>query len=93
MPLNNRIYDARDNQRLVELGSVTKDGTPGTPHPLGQSAGGDYPVFYDYDHNGGIRDPKVTASPWPYRPDSYLLISAGIDGIYGTSDDICNFGN
>jgi prepilin-type N-terminal cleavage/methylation domain-containing protein len=92
MPLNNRIYDARDNQRLVELGSVTKDGTPGTPHPLGQFVGGDYPVFYDYDYKGGIRDPKVTVRPWPYRPDSYILISAGADGLYGTEDDICNFG-
>jgi prepilin-type N-terminal cleavage/methylation domain-containing protein len=92
MPLNNRIYDARDNQRLVELGSLTKDGTPGTPHPLEQFVGGDYPVFYDYDYKGGIRDPKVTARPWPYRPDSYILISAGADGLYGTEDDICNFG-
>lgn len=27
----------------------------------------------------------------PYRKDSYLLISAGHDGIYGTTDDIRNF--
>ena len=40
-----------------------------------------------------IIDPKVTARPWPYRADSYILISAGVDGLYGTSDDICNFGN
>jgi prepilin-type N-terminal cleavage/methylation domain-containing protein len=29
----------------------------------------------------------------PYRAQTYLLISAGYDGIYGTSDDICNFEN
>lgn len=23
--------------------------------------------------------------------DSYILISAGWDGIYGTADDVCNF--
>jgi prepilin-type N-terminal cleavage/methylation domain-containing protein len=41
-----------------------------------------------------ITDPKVsgTALPWPHRPDSYILISAGIDGLYGTADDITNFG-
>jgi len=47
-----------------------------------------FQYFYDY-----IRDPKISARPWPYRPDSYILISAGVDGIYGTSDDIRNFGN
>jgi hypothetical protein len=43
-------------------------------------------LFYRY-----IQDPKVTTSRWPVRPDSYILISAGVDGFYGTSDDICNF--
>lgn len=28
----------------------------------------------------------------PFRPDSFILISAGADGEYGTSDDIKNFG-
>jgi type II secretory pathway pseudopilin PulG len=44
--------------------------------------------FYDY-----IRDPRIVppAPPWPSRPESYLLISAGSDGLYGTRDDICNF--
>ena len=27
----------------------------------------------------------------PVNPDSYLLISAGVDGRYGTNDDITNF--
>jgi hypothetical protein len=48
----------------------------------------DFQLFYEY-----IRDPKVQGTPWPYRPDSYILISAGADGLYGTSDDICNFGS
>lgn len=42
-----------------------------------------------------ITDPKInnpSGNPWPYRPDSYILISAGIDGLYGTADDITNFG-
>jgi prepilin-type N-terminal cleavage/methylation domain-containing protein len=41
----------------------------------------------------GIMDPKVStaATPWPYRPDTYILISAGMDGLYGTEDDIHNY--
>jgi hypothetical protein len=38
-----------------------------------------------------LRDPKITATKWPYRPDSYILISAGADGLYGTQDDVTNF--
>ncbi len=36
-----------------------------------------------------ITDPMLTNRP--VRPDSFILISAGNDGLYGTSDDICNF--
>ena len=91
-----RIYNARDNEPLTtQLGSIA-DNT--VFHPLGRFVGGDYPVFYNsrFDYGAGIgygiRDPKVP-NPWPYRPDSYLLISAGPDGLYGTKDDVCNFGN
>jgi prepilin-type N-terminal cleavage/methylation domain-containing protein len=38
-----------------------------------------------------VIDPKVTTYKWPYRPDSYLLISAGWDGIFGNEDDILNY--
>ncbi len=48
---------------------------------------------YQFFYEEYIRDPKIEARVWPYRPDSYLLISAGADGLYGTPDDIRNFGN
>jgi hypothetical protein len=69
----------------------------GTAHKLGDTTNS-YEFFYGNPAAtppviGYIQDPKVTARPWPYRPDSYLLISAGADGLYGTPDDICNFGN
>ncbi len=41
-----------------------------------------------------VTDPKASSLsgvPWPYKPDSYILISAGLDGRYGTLDDITNF--
>jgi hypothetical protein len=82
VPVNERIYNVRDN---VPLTTILKSISDGKEHPLGKAAG-TYQAFYDY-----ITDLKVTAIKWPYRPDSYILISAGVDGLYGTSDDIRNF--
>jgi len=84
----NRIYDYKDNIPLISLGRVTD----GATHPLAQVS--PYIVFYGdptVPTLGYIQDPRVTAPPWPYRPDSYILISAGVDGLYGTADDITNF--
>ncbi len=80
------IYDARDNVPLLNLGRWA-DGRDHrlTPGYVNLAAPFDY--FYDY-----IRDPRVQARQWPYRSDSFILISAGMDGIYGTDDDIRNFG-
>lgn len=39
-----------------------------------------------------ILDPSVSARPAPYNPDRFLLISAGPDGVFGTRDDIKNWG-
>jgi type II secretory pathway pseudopilin PulG len=75
------IYDASDNDALV----LVKQQADRREHPLSWPANR-YGFFYDY-----IRDPRIAARPWPYRPDSYILISAGADGLYGTGDDIRNF--
>jgi prepilin-type N-terminal cleavage/methylation domain-containing protein len=40
---------------------------------------------------GYIWDKNVQAKLWPQRADSYLLISPGQDGLYGTADDVTNF--
>jgi type II secretory pathway pseudopilin PulG len=71
-----RIYNRKDNYLLVYY--LEKD----TDNPLCNPT----MEFYDY-----IKDQKVTTVKWPSRPDSYLLVSAGADGLYGTKDDICNF--
>lgn len=83
----NRMYDWRDNDALI----TAKTFSEGTEQPwrIGVDA------FYDY-----IADPRIPPRQtksglqicWPFRPDSYLLISAGVDGIYDTPDDIRNFG-
>ena len=73
------IYQSFDNTVLLDFKQMADQ----RDHPLRMSS-----FFYDY-----IKDPKITARDWPYRPDSYILISAGADGLYGTPDDITNFGN
>ncbi len=81
------IYNRLDNIGLVYYVKEMADQAkyPSHPTPVNPLAG-TRADFYGY-----ITDPKVTAAPWPSRPDSYLLISAGSDGLYGTRDDICNF--
>jgi type II secretory pathway pseudopilin PulG len=77
------IYNVLDNDPLVQM----KLDMDRKEHPLTRDDN-QFEFFYEY-----IRDPKIEARAWPYRPDSYLLISAGVDGLYGTDDDIKNFGN
>jgi len=82
------IYDVRDNQNLIEKGLPWDTSVTGV-HPLSRNLGGDpaYPNrFYDM-----IRDPQIPTQDRPYRQDSYILLSAGFDGLYGTVDDVFNF--
>jgi type II secretory pathway pseudopilin PulG len=84
---DNSIYDYRDNQELLLLGRPWDSGT----HRLAKESNqeGSFPDgarFYENTLNI-----QVTSTRMPYNKDTYLLISAGNDGEYGTSDDICNF--
>jgi type II secretory pathway pseudopilin PulG len=88
---SNCIYDARDNAPILNLGRLV-DATLPLPQrrkhdlaPGGRTPSFEY-FYYDY-----VRDIRIQDRRWPVRPDSYLLISAGMDGIYGTEDDIRNF--
>ena len=48
---------------------------------------------YPYDAFAYLRDPSSTeANPQPRNKDGYILICAGADRVYGTEDDITNFG-
>jgi hypothetical protein len=77
------MYNVLDNDALIQM----KYDMDGKFHNLANTDN-QYEFFYEY-----IMDPKIEARVWPYRPDSYILISAGTDGIYGTNDDIKNFGD
>jgi type II secretory pathway pseudopilin PulG len=84
-PLN--IYNYRDNQDLLLLGKPWDQGaSASTPHRLAIENGKAGVRFYM-----NTRNDKVTTASRPYRSDTYILISAGWDGEYGTPDDICNF--
>lgn len=88
------VYNYLDNQVLIDMGmpwvsinyvhplasgGMTLEGTNITDRPK---------KFYDV-----TRDTKVTTGDRPVRADSYILMSAGFDGEYGSKDDIYNFGD
>ena len=73
------IYDYRDNQALLALGVP---GKPGRKHPLYENP----KIFYEITINNRVAGPKRL-----YRADTYILLSAGRDGLYGSEDDIANF--
>ncbi len=95
------IFNAEDNLGLISLGVMTDKTPRRTDPPYGHPFGWEVKNLYNSDHGGdvgengicGIRDSRILppAPAWPHRPDSYILISAGADGLYGTRDDIRNF--
>jgi len=90
------IYYYIDNYNLLALGSAE---IPGDWHPLADDAPGgggigppDPESREDWrDFESMILNPQVTTIKRPFRAGSYILISAGKDGLYGTPDDIFNF--
>jgi hypothetical protein len=83
------IYYLPDNRNLLNLDISLGFGYGYYPdeHVLGDGADD------QQDFENMILDPDITILKRPYNADSYILISAGEDGIYGTGDDITNFGN
>jgi type II secretory pathway pseudopilin PulG len=85
------IYEYEDNRDLI-VAKAQDDG----PNGMNLNPLSDGSWFYNALYK--IMDQKiwlngaVTGRAWPHKPDSYILISAGLDGYYGTSDDITNFG-
>jgi len=86
--VSDEIYHVRDNAQLVYIKEMDDRSRKGTPpsnrwNPLDNTS-----EFYKQ-----IKDGRASTSGFdvPHKPDSYILISAGADGLYGTSDDIRNF--
>jgi competence protein ComGC len=75
------IYNYWDNNQLVGLGKPWESGGTHTDHSLAD------PVrFYK-----NTRSDRILTAARPYRPDTYILLSAGWDNEYGTADDVFNF--
>jgi len=84
------IYNYEDNEELVKLGLPWEPPPRTIDHPLYKDdmLAADWERFYVDTKND-----KITTTSRPYRVDSYILISAGFDGEYGTPDDVFNFRN
>lgn len=91
------VYNFDDNIEVLKLpwlrdpGSELESGEY-EPHYPDEDGDGDTDnfaqVFYEI-----ISKPHTAGTNWdkPFNPDTFILISAGWDGIYGTKDDITNF--
>jgi type II secretory pathway pseudopilin PulG len=74
------FYNFGDNYYITILGMPWN---PSAVHPMHA----DPKIFYINTKNNNI----TITDGRPYRADSYILLSAGFDGQYGTPDDIFNF--
>lgn len=82
--IDDDIYRLDDNWRLLSLG-LPDDGTPFAIEQA-VSTGDPYQEF-----DNMIINDQVQMIQRPYRADTYILISAGKDGDFGTADDVFNF--
>lgn len=92
------IYNYYDCFDIVSLG-VPPGGAGARRHPMADmtSRGGTLEGifrFYKQTRNSKVRIWNRTLNKfewWPYNAESFILLSAGPDGLYGTTDDIGNF--
>jgi hypothetical protein len=73
------IYNYKDNHALIGLGAP---GKPGRTHPLYENPR----IFYEM-----TKDYGDTSQSKPKNVETFILLSAGMDGLYGTKDDVANF--
>ncbi|OHB58226.1 MAG: hypothetical protein A2Y12_02315 [Planctomycetes bacterium GWF2_42_9] len=80
-------YNAYDNIDILNLKHIMKP-TSTEIHPV-SDATTSHKKFYDL-----ITNPQISTNldGVAYNTDSFILMSAGKDGLFGTADDIYNFG-
>ena len=85
IPPEDCIYNYRDNESIVDLTQLWSETVE---HPMA----GDPTIFYDNTLNPNFPprdDPYFPGRR--YKAESFILLSAGPDGLYGTPDDVFNF--
>jgi hypothetical protein len=87
------IYNYTDNHDLLALGLPWDPPATPTIHPLYQDIYGNPPGYVFYEKT---MDQSALPIQRPYNKNSYILISAGGDGIFGTggslrTKDVFNF--
>ena len=79
----------------VDMGAGTKHGIRNTEYPEPQYGNVADPILeqssYDDTFERFIWDKTVTQRNTPVNRETYLLISAGPDALYGTEDDVLNW--
>lgn len=78
------IYNYLDNEMIMD--NAVPWLTEQYPHPMYDDSAHLGPVFYEE-----TRDKTVKLADKPHNQNSFILLSAGWDGLYGTEDDIFNF--
>jgi type II secretory pathway pseudopilin PulG len=89
-PDSQNIYNYLDNQPLLALGMPWAP----PPAPGGEPSHRLYrepSIFYVSTRNDKIDIDGDGFGDRPYNADSYILLSSGWDGEYGTDDDMYNF--
>ncbi len=87
----NWIYNYENNRAIIGLGTV-----------LDQTVKHDFEAGRQVTHNGQtmdglnwfyetIKDSRVDAYDKSHNPKTFILISAGWDGVFGTKDDVTNY--
>ena len=72
---DSNIYDVRDNEQIISA-----------PVPFDSSLSHSIANFYEQTAN-----PNFASPARPYRAETFILQSAGPDGLYGNGDDMFNF--
>ncbi len=80
------IFNYQDNHALVQLGKPWQTGGAS-----GGAAAATHKMVDPVRFYRNTRSSQVKTTMRPFRADTFILISAGWDGEYGTADDICNF--
>jgi prepilin-type N-terminal cleavage/methylation domain-containing protein len=73
------------------LGYTPRTLTPDLPASKLDPKATGYDANYANSFEQYVWDKSVTQRPTPVNKDTYLLISPGKDGLYGTADDVANF--